>query len=298
MRAMIIRDYGGPEMLEPAELPMPEPREGELLVRVLAIAVNPADGKWRSGMFAAHAPIRFPHVLGYDIAGQVVSGPGFARGARVAAMLDPLTKGGYAQYAAIPAGQVAAVPDGMAIETAAALPTAGLTGLQMVEALSTLPDEVLLVTGAVGAVGRFAMLAARRRGTRVIAAVRASQIAEALALGADHAVDISAEWEGGQFDHVLDTLGGPQVGRLCRHLRPEGTILTAATTTIEGAGPAAMPVIFAVQPSGPDLRRVFAMVAEANLPVPVAQVLPLAEAGRAQQLVEQGGTGGKIILRP
>jgi len=298
MRAVAIRNYGGPEVLEAVEMPMPDVAVGEVLVRVRAAAVNPADWKWRTGMFAAQLPVRFPHILGYDIAGEIVSGPRFSRGARVAAMLNPITKGGYAEYAAVPWRQIACIPDRVTFESAAALPTAGLTGTQMIEALATKAGDVVMITGATGAVGRFALLAARRLSIRTIAAVRHSQIAEALCLGADEAIDLSSDWPGEPLDHVVDTIGGPLVGRLCRHLRPAGTILTAATTPIDCTGLHVTPGFFAVQPSGEMLQRLLDLVAETDFAVPIAKVLPLAEAARAHRLVERGGTGGKIILRP
>lgn len=133
MRAISFSRYGGTEVLEMTEMPAPEPEAGELLIAVRAAALNPADGKWRSGMFQSFAPLPFPHVLGYDVAGTVAKGDGFTPGTRVAAMLDTLTKGGYAEYAKVKASSIAAIPDDMPFATAAAIPTAGLTGLQMVE---------------------------------------------------------------------------------------------------------------------------------------------------------------------
>jgi len=298
MRAMAIQDYGGPDVIAAVDLPMPEPAPDEVLVRIRAVGVNPADWKWRSGMFAAQAPIRFPHVLGYDIAGEVVHGAGFSPGDRVAAMLDPFVKGGYAEYVAVAADRLAPIPHRLSFDAAAACPTAGLTGTQMVEALETGTADTLLVTGATGAVGRFVLLAARRRGIRTVAAVRRHQIAEALALGSDRAIDISADWQGPGLDHLIDTVGGAQAGQLCRHVRPGGTILTAATTPIEAEALPVAPHFFTIQPSGADLQRLFDLMLEEKFEVPIVQILPLAEAGRAQHLVEQGGLGGKIILRP
>ena len=133
MKAIVIHRYGGPEVLELADLPAPHPQAGEVLVRIAAAAVNPADGKWRAGMFQSFAPIGFPHILGYDVAGEVIGGEGFAPGTRVFGMLDPFHKGGYAEQVAVSSGTLAEIPEGMDFPTAAAIPTAGLTGLQMVD---------------------------------------------------------------------------------------------------------------------------------------------------------------------
>ena len=300
MKAIVINRHGGPEVLETVQMALPTLQSDEVLVRVVAAAVNPADYKWRAGMFAAYTPVSFPHVLGYDVAGEVVEGAGFSPGMRVFGMLDPLRKGGYAEYVAAPAAFLALMPDELDFSTAAAIPTAGLTGLQMVErGIDAQPGQTILITGATGAVGRFALHVAKARGAHVVAAVRAAQGDAARALGADAAVALGEEdWRGDAFDHILDTVGGDAVGRLCRHLKPGGRILTAATDPIPDAGLATSPVFFAVTPDGGDTARLGAMVAAGMIPVPVAQRLPLDQAARAQQLVELGGQGGKIILTP
>lgn len=300
MRAVTISRYGGVEVLEPGHQACPVPRSGETLVEIRAIAVNPADGKWRAGMFQAFAPVSFPHILGYDVAGVVVGGEGFPLGTRVAAMLDPLTKGGYAEYVAVASERLVAIPDGLSFESAAAVPTAGLTGSQLVErAVDAQEGQQILLTGAVGAVGRFALDAARRRGVNVVAAVRATQRAEALALGAGEALSLGEEgWSGAPFDHVVDTVGGEAVAALCRHLRPGGRIATAATTPIDAEGLRAIPEFYAVTADAERLGRLLIAVTRGEIDVPIARVMPLDEAGEAQCLTDTGGTRGKIILLP
>lgn len=299
MRAMIIEGHGGPDALRLTEVPKPVPDEGQVLIDVSAAAVNPADGKWRAGMFAAFAPLRFPHILGYDVAGIVVDGGLIARGTRVAAMLDPVAKGGYAEFVAVDAAKVAAIPHDLTFETAAAIPTAGLTGSQMVERAADVQlGQLVLVTGTVGAVGRFAQHVAQERGARVVAAVRDSQVEAARVLGADDVVVLGEEWNGPGFDHVLDTVGGDEVAALCRHLRPGGRIVTVATTPIDAEGLEAVPLVYSVVPSGEDLARLVKAVAAGEVEVPIARIMPLEAAAEAQRLIERGGIGGKIILTP
>ena len=186
MKAIVVAGHGGPEVLEPADLPSPQPQPGEALLRILAAAVNPADGKWRAGLFESFAPLGFPHILGYDVAGEVIGGEGFAPGARVFGMLDPFRKGGYAEQVAVAADHLALVPDGLDLPTAAAIPTAGLTGLQMVErGLDLQAGQRLMLTGALGAVGRFALFAAKERGVHVTAAVRAVPLQGGGPIGAE-----------------------------------------------------------------------------------------------------------------
>lgn len=297
MRAIIFQTYGGPEVLEMADWPKPEPAPGEVLIAVHAAGVNPADGKWRSGMFASMAPVPLPHILGYDVAGTIEKGDGFVKGTRVVAMLDPVTKGGYAEYVCVKAAQVAAIPETMPFEVAAAIPTASLTGLQLIyRFLNIQPGQRVLITGALGAVGRAALWAARGRSAHVIAAVRAAKFEEALAKGAIEAAVFGEAWSGEPFDAVLDTLGGEGLVPLARHLKASGRIATVATTPIPTEGLAVVPEFYGVQPDGADLARLVAAAASGALAVEIARIMPLSLAAEAQAAVENGSTGGKIIL--
>lgn len=303
MRAVQFANYGDADVLQVVEAPTPEAGLDQVCVRVVAAAVNPADWKWRQGLLQAFAPIELPHIVGYDVAGVVHAiGPGVVSakvGDRVVVMLNPLTKGGYAEFAVAAAPDLANVPGGMDFATAAAIPTAGLTGFQMIEEhIKPSPGQSVLVTGAVGAVGRFAVHAARRLNVRVIAAVRAGQIAEARALGADEFVVLGEDWPDAPFDHVADTVGGDDVAKLCRRLAPGGRIVTAATTPIDQTGLSAAPFFMAVRNDAAKLTEIVRIVAEGALAVPVAKKLPLSSAAEAHRLVEAGGTGGKIILEP
>ncbi|WP_374411676.1 NADP-dependent oxidoreductase [Novosphingobium colocasiae] len=296
---MVMDRYGGPEVLRLADLPMPTPAAGQAIVAVKAAAINPADCKWRSGRFADSFPVSFPDVLGYDIAGVVVEAPDIAPGTRVAAMLGLLTKGGYAEYVAVDADQLAVIPDSLSFEAAAAVPAAGVTGMQMIERCMHIePGQLMLITGAVGAVGRFAMHTALARGAQVVAAVRKTQIDEALARGAAQVLVLGEDdWDGPLFDHVADTLGGPQVTALCRHVAANGTIVTVSNEPIEPEGLPVPPRHFIMEPSGPDLARLLDAVATGAIEAPIARILPLEEAGAGQRMSEAGGLGGKIILK-
>ena len=154
-------------------------------------------------------------------------------------------------------------------------------------------------TGATGAVGRFGLFSARRLGARVVAAVRASHAAEARALGAAQVIVLGEEdWTGAPFDHVFDTVGGPAIASLCRHLVPGGLIRTASTTPINPEGLPSKPVFVPVHQDGRRLRELALDVAAGRIPIPMAGRMPLEQAVRAHHLVEAGGLGGKIILDP
>jgi NADPH:quinone reductase len=304
MRAVVFDQYGGPEGLHVTDIAEPVIGPGQILIEVTAAAVNPADYKWRAGMFAAMVPIQLPHVLGYDVAGTVLEAGegvhGFKAGDRVAAMLNPITKGGYADRAVVEAAAAARVPDGIEDAVAASVPCAALTGVQAIdETIRPKAGETILITGATGAVGHAAMLTAIRSGCRVIAAVRRRYFDEARALGAADVIALGDDgWSGAPFDHVFDTVGGADVKELCRHLKPGGRLITAATNPIDPTGLPVAPEFFAVHPDGNRLRAILEDVAAGTLAVRVAQRLPLEQAAEAHRRVEAGGITGKVVLVP
>jgi NADPH:quinone reductase-like Zn-dependent oxidoreductase len=304
MRAVQMSGYGGPEVLTLGEAPKPEPGPGQVRVKAAAIGVNPADWKWRAGWFKDMIPFSFPHVPGYDVAGVVDAvGEGvvdLAAGDRVVGMTPPQLQGAYAEYVVVAAADTAKIPSSLDFATAAALPTPGLTGVQLVEEMiRPKPGETILVAGAVGGCGRFSLHAAKVLGARVVAGVRASQADEARALGADEVVVIGGpDWTGAPFDAVADTVGGPDVAKLCRHVKPGGIIGTVSTTPIDPTGLPAEPAFFAYHPDRKRLAELAELAAAGHFPVPVARRLPLARAGEAQMLVEKGGQGGKVVLEP
>ena len=156
MRAIQFDDYGPPEMLHLAEVDAPIPGAGQIQIRVAAIGVNPADFKWRQGMFRERSPLKLPHIVGYDVAGFVSAlGPGvssFRLNDRVVASL----RSAYAEFAVANVKACTPLPDGFDFVTAASLPCAALTGVQMIEdGVRPENGQTVLITGATGAVGAF-----------------------------------------------------------------------------------------------------------------------------------------------
>lgn len=300
MHAVCFDRYGDPDVLALVKAAVPMLGESDVLVRVAACGANPADLKWRAGLFEAILPLALPMIPGYDIAGVIEAVgdqvKGFAPGQRVAAMLDPLRQGGYAQVVAVPEGLLARLPDGLKMEVAAALPTAGLTGVQMIEeCLDVQPGTRVLISGATGAVGRSAMFAAMQRGAQVVAAVRHSQVALAHELGACDVIDLDAlDWPGEGVDYLADTLGGALCARLIERFAPVNDAVTVATDPVPGALARFVQVHTATQ----RLESLLAAVVAGELVVPVAQCLPLSAAAEAHRLLERGGLGGKIVLLP
>lgn len=302
MKAARIHRHGAADELRLEDAPRPEPGTGEVLIRVAVAGVNPADHKHRSGMFKDFVKYVFPKILGYDVAGVIeATGPGvrgLAPGDRVAALLDPMKAGGYAEFVTTLAEGCAVLPAGMDFETAAAAPCAALTGAQMVEEhLRPKPGQTVLITGATGMVGRFAVRAAKALGARVVAAVRPAYAEEATRLGADEVVALDgAAWSGAPFDGVIDTVGGPAATALAANIAPGAVILTAATDPLDAAKLPSPPVFVAVHPDGARLTAILRDLAGGGVTAPVVARYPLAEAGAAQTQVERGGVRGKVVL--
>ncbi len=301
MKAVVQDKYGPPEVLHLAQAEEPAAGPGEIKIAVAAAGVNPADFKWRSGMLRQYSELTFPQVLGYDVAGTVCAlgdgVSGFAVGDRVVGMVDHRSKGGYAEFAVVAPDACAKVPADMDIALAAAIPTPGLTGLQLIEEfVDPRPGQRVLITGACGAVGRFAVWAALRMGAHVVAGVRESQRTTATSLGAQEVIVIGEPYSGSAFDHVADTVGGPQIATLCRHLQAAGRIRTVATTPIDPAGLSSAPEFIALRADPRQLAALVAAVYSGRIAFPVARRLPAERAAEAHRLLEAGGLPGKIVL--
>jgi len=298
VKAIQFERHGEPEVLEQVELEIPKAGPGQVQIRVAAAGVNPADYKWRNGFNLRYMPLPLPHVPGMDAAGVVTElGKGvteFAVGDRVVASVNAA----YAEYVVADVKACARLPDGVDFVQAAALPCPALTGVEMVEeGIAPSVGQTVLVTGATGGVGRFAAMAAKALGARVVVAVRGAYVDEVKALGFDEVVTFDAPLrENLRFDHVADTVGGPEVARLCRNLKPGGKIITVATTPIDPEGLPAAPKTFGFHPDGARLARIVDAIDKGAISMPVAKRLPLAEAREAQRLVEHGGARGRVVL--
>ena len=299
MRAVLLTGYGGVDRLELSDAPEPVAAAGELKVRMTASSVNPIDVKLRSGALRQWVPLELPAVLGRDACGEVVAaGPGtraFQTGAKVLGLVNRA----YAEFVVAREEAWAELPGSLDPVDAAALPLVVLTGTQLIEeAVRPRPGEVVLITGAVGSVGRAAVFAARARGAEVVAGVRRRQKDEAGKLDVDVvALDDDAELEQlPRVDAIADTVGGETIAKLLRKVKTGGTI-----GTVLGEPPGAKELGLAVRahlvhPDSGQLVALAQAVAQGELVIPIAQRLPLSQIREAHTLVEKGA-GGKIVLR-
>jgi NADPH:quinone reductase-like Zn-dependent oxidoreductase len=225
MKAVVVHQYGGPEVLKFEDYPDPAPGPGEVLVRVIATSVNPIDYNRRAGLTKDFYPIQFPGLIGVDIAGTVVKiGPGvegFSAGDQVFAVAANT----YAELCVVNAATLAKIPKGLDLIQAAALPLVTTTGNQLISASGIKAGQTVLVVGAAGNVGRSAVFTAKQLGAIVIAAVLKTQTDEAKTIGADQVLatdDDNAIANLPMLDVVADTVNGKTAEKLIAKVKPGG----------------------------------------------------------------------------
>jgi NADPH:quinone reductase-like Zn-dependent oxidoreductase len=299
MKAIVVHQYGGPEVLKFEDYPDPVPGQGELLVRVAAASVNPVDYKRRAGLTKDFYPLQFPGLIGVDVSGTVAKlGPGaegFSVGEQVFAMADNT----YAELCVVNASVLAKVPKGLDLIEAAALPLVTVTGNQLLSSTGIKACQTVLVVGAVGNVGRSAVFTAKQRGAVVIAGVLKRQIDEAKTVGADQVVatdDDNAIANLPPLDAVADAVGGRTAEKLIAKVKPGG-VFAAVNGAPQNA--AEYPSVKVVPIFSKFDRETLQFMAEAvrdgKLVIPIGERLPLSEGAEAQAAAEKGGIG-KILL--
>jgi NADPH:quinone reductase-like Zn-dependent oxidoreductase len=328
MKAIRLHEFGGPEMLRYDEVPIPELKPGEVLVRVHAVGLNPPDWYVREGMVILppemRPPLPLPMIPGTDVSGVVAAVAadvdGFSVGDEVFSMLRfPVSVGSaYAEYVAAPASDLAHKPAGIDHVHAAGAPMAGLTAWQfLVELGHDHPNPLqeaqhrpvplnagttVLVNGAAGGVGHFGLQIAKWKGARVIAVASGTHESFLRELGADEFLDYTTcrpEEAAHDVDLVLDTLGGPDSGRFLRTLKRGGAlfpVFMAAYDPDETARLGVTTSITQVRSNGPQLEEFGRLLAAGTLRVAIDSTFPLAEAQQAHERAARGHIQGKIVL--
>lgn len=316
MRGIALETFGGPEVLQLRDdLPVPPVGPDTVLVRVRAAGVNPVDAQVRIGALADAFPTWSPVVPGWDAAG-VVEAVGdavseFKPGDEVYGYFrkDFIRDGTYAEFTTIRDVHLARKPESLSFEEAAGAPLAALTAWQLIdEALRVVSGQLVLIHGASGGVGSFAVQLAKRAGASVIAVASAPNHEYLKELGADECIDYATE----DFvdvvgrrhlagaDAVVDLIGGDTLTRSAQVVRPRGKIASVVQPPPRGGLFAEHEIqgryVF-VRPDASGLRLLARAFDAGDLRVELADVLPLAEAGRAHELIELGHTRGKIVLR-
>jgi NADPH:quinone reductase-like Zn-dependent oxidoreductase len=305
MRAVVLHEYGGPEKLK-FESNVPDPQIGgsTVLIAAAAASVNPIDWKLRSGMRQKDHPLSFPAILGRDVSG-VVRAVGanvqhFKAGDRVLALSDAT----YAELVAVDDSDVAHLPDGAELADAAAIPLISLTGDQLVRVATNVKrGQVVLITGALGSVGRAAVHTAKTIGAEVIAGVRAKELDDARSLGVSRMLAIDDDKAIDKFplvDAIADTVGGDVAARLIAKVKPSGSF--GYTATLPGSAAAQNPTVkiarVAVKPDPSKVREFADDVRDGKFVLPIARRMPLRDAAQAHVLGERGGIGKILLLAP
>jgi len=305
MRAVVLREYGGPEKLKFEDnVPEPQMSGGTVLIATAAASVNPIDWKARSGARKKDFPLSFPAILGRDVSG-VVRAVGanvkhFKPGDRVLAFSN-LT---YAELVAVDDSDVTHLPDGVDLADAAAIPLISLTGDQLVRvATNVKKGQVVLITGALGSVGRAAVHTAKKIGAQVIAGVRGKDLDGARSLGVFDVLAIDDDKAIEKFrivDAIADTVGGDVAAKLIAKVKQNGFFgyasmlpesAAALNPTVKIARVGARPDASKVREFADDMR-------DGKFVLPIGRRMPLRDAAEAHVLGEKGGIGKILLLAP
>ena len=301
MKAVRIHAFGGPEELRYEDAPRPVARTGEVLIRIHASAVNPADWKFRSGFFGKDAPL--PLILGFDFSGVIESlGEGVTRW-KTGDEVYGYGLGAYAEYMAVKEHLLAAKPRAVDHIHAAALASASLAAWKVLfEAGGLRPGQTVLIHGATGGVGGFAVQLAHAKGIHVIGTASKRNQSYLKELGADEAIDYESvrfEDVARDVDVVFDTQGGETQARSWKTLKRGGILVSIAQPPAQGeAEKHGVRATFVVnEMKAESLDEITRLVDSGKLKAVVDTVLPLSEARRAQELIQTGHTRGKIALK-
>jgi len=306
MKAIVIHEYGGPEVLKYEDVPRPEPQPDQILVGVIAAGVNPVDGLIRSGVFA-NEKRAFPIILGGDIAG-VVEKVGskikkFKAGDPVFAYVSLDNSGGYAQYALVTEREAAPKPKSLTCVEAAAVPIVAMTAWQaLIDTAKLSSGQTVLIHGGSGGVGSFAIQIAKARGAKVIATASTANQDFLKQLGADVTIDYTKqrfEDIAKDVDIVLDSIGKDTLARSYAVVKKGGIIvsLVARPNQAELEKHGIRGVALSVEPNSEQLAEIGKLIDEKKIRVIVSQTFPLSEARQAQEQVATGHTRGKIVLK-
>jgi len=305
MKAIVAHQYGGPEVLKLEDVPVPEPKDDQILVRVIASGVNPADPLILSGKFADRFGTKLPLTLGYDMAGVVAK---VGKQVRTLKVGDPvyaylLFGGGWAEYCLSTEVESAPKPKSLSFVEASAVPLAALTAWQAVSDQAIIDTgQTILIHGGSGGVGSFAIQIAKARGARVIATASTANQDLLKQLGADVAIDYTKqkfEDIAHDVDFVLDTVGGDTLARSYGVVKKGGMIITIVSKCdpaelqkhqIQGKS-------LSSHPDSAELGAIRNLIDSGKIKPVVSQVLPLTDAAKADAQAETHHTRGKIVLK-
>lgn len=303
IQAIRVHNYGGPEQLKLEEVQRPEPQAGEVLIHVHAAGVNPVDWKIRQGFMKDFRPMQFPYIPGVDLAGVVEEvGPGVTAFQKGQAVFGQSAKGAYAEYAAASVETLALKLKTLNFDEAAAIPVGATTAWQgLFDQGELQAGQRVLIQGASGGVGSFAVQFARWKGAHVIGTTSTANVDFVRSLGAETVVDYTStpvEQVVHDVDLVLDTVGAHTLESSVQAVKRGGTLVTIAGQPPEekvkerGVHVA----LFSSRVSSKLLQTFAQLIDEGQVKVPIGRVFPLRDARQAHELSESGHGRGRIML--
>jgi len=314
MKAMVIDGYGSADRLTLREIDKPTPGTKQVLLRVRATSVNPIDWKLRKGMLRFVWPLKFPFILGFDVAGVVEEvGSGVTRwrsGDEVYASIR--TGGCYAEYAAASESALARKPEKLSFEEAAAVPVAALTALQAFRDTAALkPGHRVLINGASGGVGAFSVQVAVALGGRVTGVTSTRNLELVRQLGAERVIDYTREDFASQdemYDVIFDVVPNRSFGTCSRVLAPTGVYVTTvpgASSFVWGLLTSCFGIVgygkrcrwIVMKPNGPDLEFLAQWTEQGKLKPLIDRIYPVEQIRQAHEYSESGRARGKIVVR-
>jgi NADPH:quinone reductase-like Zn-dependent oxidoreductase len=309
MKAVRYHGYGDTEVLRYEDVATPQPTTDQVLIQVAGTSFNPVDNSIRAGYLREVFPVRFPHTPGIDVAGvvsQLGDGvEGFRVGDAVVAFLPMNENGAAAEFVLAPADVLTAAPTSIPLPDAAALPTVGLTAYQALFELADLREgQRILINGAGGGVGGFAVQLAKRVGAHVIATASARSADTVRTDGADEVIDYTSTSVSGAINAPLDavlslvTASEQDLAALVDLIRPGGVIVTTATAAQEDSDRQVRALPLFVRSDADQLASLVAQVNSGELRVNVTGSYPLAELARVQQRGAAGEFNGKVVITP
>lgn len=302
MQAIQVHDFGGPEVLVLEQVPVPQPGSGQVLVRVIAAGVNPADWKIRAGLYKPPRALPLPFTPGLEAAGMIEAvGPDVTTFRVGQAVFGPLV-GAYAQYALAPVTDLLPKPTNLTFEEAASVPVGALTAWgSLIEEAKIQAGQRVLIQGAAGGVGIFGVQLAHWKGAVVTGTASAGNAEFVRSLGADQVVDYKAKpFESvlHDLDVVFDAVGGDVFVRSLQVLRPGGVLVTVAAQVPPEMGAAeGKRVVRGGRAAIENLAQIASLLSSGKLKTYVSAILPLADARKSHEMVQTGHTRGKIVLK-
>jgi NADPH:quinone reductase-like Zn-dependent oxidoreductase len=311
MKAIILKDFGSVDELVYEEIETPQIKDDEVLIKVKAIGINPVDAKTRKGKGqASRIKHDKPMILGWDVSGEVVDAgrnvSSFKAGDEVFGMINIPGHGrAYAEYVAAPANQLAAKPSNVSFEEAAAAGIAAVTALQALQTHGNVKaGQRVLIHAASGGVGHYAVQIAKSLRAYIIGSSSEANRDFVLNLGANEHMNYKVpDWEKsfGPVDFVLEAIGGDNIDRSLKLLKPGGTIVSLPSGLSENVGDKAKVqgkngVFFTVSSNGDDMQKIAGMLASGALRSHISKTFPFSQIKEAHIQIESGKTRGKLVV--